>query len=494
LAHPEDTESGGPCRQPEGPVGIGPLEDFDHEEVPGDEGHLGREHHGSEHGEEELIAAWEVAFSEGIAGEGREEEDADGADGSEVEGIDEGPAIAEFEEELAVGGEVEAVGRPEVGFFAKEFMVLHEGADEHIIEGEEEEDSQDDEEDIEEEARDKAREDIFPLALSAGRVGNERHRENLLLAHPAALEADLDEGDGDDEGTDEEAEGGGIAVALLGDADIVKAEHEGFGSASRAAPSEHIGLVEHIEEADGSDDGEEEDDRAEEGQSDAPENLPAISAVDHSGLIDFGFDALEAAEEEEDIVADAAPVGEEDDDGFSSPGRAAEPFDGGEADGSEGLVDPAEGVIEELGEDDGDDDRVSDVRKEVDSAKDAATPEVLDIEDDGERDSEEDTGREEDIGELEGIDEGLFDVGVFEHDAVVFEANVFHGAVATPLAEAELEGPGEGVEGEDGKADEKGRDKEVIDPVFRDLFPEGLGWANYGMRTAESFGHEDLLR
>ena len=181
---------------------------------------------------------------------------------------------------------------------------------------------------------------------------------------------------------------------------------------------------------------------------------------------------MQATEEEQHVVANAAPVGEHNHHPLGRPLAAAQPRHFGQADHRTKLVDPTHLVIKELGEDNRHDHRGGDIGQEVERAKNATAPQVFDVEKDSQHNGNKEAGGQQNVGELQGVKQRLPDVGIFEDDLIIFQPHPFHRPKAAPTAKAELKSPCQRIKAKDRKADKKGRDKEIIQPVPGDLFPQ----------------------
>ena len=149
MAHPEDAKGAGPNWHPKGPVSIRPAQRFDHEQIPGNQGDLPRQHHRQQHGGKKFVAARKAALGKGKTGERTKEEHANCADSGDIEAVEERAAKADLLKKFAIGARVKAIFRPELRGAAKERRITHKGADKHAVKGQNEDRCEDEQHDIE---------------------------------------------------------------------------------------------------------------------------------------------------------------------------------------------------------------------------------------------------------------------------------------------------------------------------------------------------------
>ena len=239
----------------------------------------------------------------------------------------------------------------------------------------------------------------------------------------------------------------------------VDAVHDGFGGACRAAGGQDEDLIEDLEGADEAEDDHIVEGRAQRRKGDVTELLPCGGAVEGSGLIQFGGDALQTCEEDDHEVAEVLPHGDEDDGGH----RRFACTEQVEVRRTAEQRDPVRDETEGRGEDelpcDGGDGQGDDERQEHAGTEESDELEVLAVEQQCERECDDHDDRS--VGHC--VDEGVLDVGpevlALEQRDVVLEANEFGGSACVGIDAAVGQGRDERLDGrvedEDGEDDER---------------------------------------
>ena len=167
-------------------------------------------------------------------------------------------------------------------------------------------------------------------------------------------DADLDQGDGEDDDQQRPADGGGETEITGLDALFVEVFDDGQAAESWAgALEEDVGELEELERGDDADQEKEDQHGADAGEGDVAELGEGVGAVDFGGFVEFAIDRLQGGEPVDHGVADGYPEAGEDDGGHREIWRGTPVgFCADHGDGADEAVEQAvAGGEDEIGQD-----------------------------------------------------------------------------------------------------------------------------------------------